>query len=191
MQVPNYFEMLPDEIQLHIFSLLDEKSNCRSSRVCKAWEKKSQMDDVWKCIFPGIEKLASKGCKMFIKDKNLKKIDSILELMPLFESFCIRLESIQRGVFNCLFPHNPGSLATITLHSESTDGTSSCIEETYLLTTPLDADADRSGLMTTIKDSGYNIETNFTYPCSEHSFDVFNDLSTMGLKLRCMHTLWV
>ena len=175
MQI-NFFNTLPIENQLEIFFRFDEKTCGRSSQVCKAWEKICSMDEIWKHIFPGIEKITNSKYKAYIKQFNLGKIEHLFEIKPKFESFCARLENVQRGVFNCLFPHNPGCLAIFQLGSQ--DEALPCYQELYLCTTPLDNPQYR---ITQTSSSSYNYRSSFNFPGSyKGAFKLHLELDKMG-----------
>lgn len=87
--VPNYLEVLPKEMQFHI--------------------KKLQMDDIWKNICPGIEKLASIDFKMFIKNIHFQIIFVLPYVMINTRLLCngVRCEYTFYKEFLMIFSNSP------------------------------------------------------------------------------------
>lgn len=187
MEPKNYFEMLPKEVQLHLFSFLDVKSCGRLARISVAWERQCCASDaVWKRIFPGIEEIIPYGFRSHIKRANLKRIDSIVQLKPIVQSFCEQMSRRQGGWFSCSFPHNRQCVAMIEFQPREPDPKATWYAR-YMLATPLDREAEFQSMLSTNVHARF-LSCHFEWPsnsanCSNLFYELAEIVKNKDLQL--------
>jgi hypothetical protein len=145
-----HFDCFPSELQHLIFAFLDLKSLAACSRACKSWERETKRDELWRQLFVGIEHLTAKGFKTFVRNHNLRRLNSELEIPAVFELFCQQTGMQRNGTFKCQFPLNKEYGIEIQ-HKYNAERSGREYRITYLLTMPLPTRPDtcRSSLLGT------------------------------------------